>query len=191
MCTESSDQTGDGGVGSIVPVLLRCTSRLLATLGAKTKPALASADPSGDDWYANLFWLDGRKCLLVTHAGTLFSIFTPDVRAVELRPIGHFVIPAVKDALRSEGLSVDTFGHLDADEVTIAKTANRSVLGCMNDLAFHCEMAVSQSGGIGRLDVAGVNRRLHRTILGPLGRDLPIELAVAAQWPRAGGSGAG
>ena len=49
----------------------------------RTDPA-ADPDPAPDaeDWYANLVWLDRRKCLLLTPAGTLFSMFEAGVRAV-------------------------------------------------------------------------------------------------------------
>jgi hypothetical protein len=47
---------------------LRCTKKLLAVI----KPGeLAAEAPDGEDWYANLLWFDGRKCLLLTHAATL------------------------------------------------------------------------------------------------------------------------
>ena len=161
-------------------MLLRCTSRLLATIGGKTKPALnTKVPPSASDFYANLIWIDGRKCLLVTHAGTLFSIFTPDVRAGDLRPIGRFVVPLIEDALDSEGLPSDTFGHLVADDVELAKTANRSVLGCMNEMAWFCELAFLDVGNIRLLDVAQLNHELRRLILGPLGSAHPIDLATA------------
>ena len=41
--------------------------------------------PDAGDWYANLLWFDRRKCLLLTHAATLFSIFGAGVRAGDLR----------------------------------------------------------------------------------------------------------
>ena len=68
-------------------VVLRCTRRALELLG---NSAVARVDPpaSDDDWYLNLLWLERRKCLLFTHAGTLFSAFVGDVRAADLRPIG-------------------------------------------------------------------------------------------------------
>ena len=137
------------------------------------------APASSNDFYANLVWIEGRKCLLVTHAGTLFSIFTPDVRANDLRPLGRFVVPLIKDALNSEGLASDTFGNFVADDVELAKTANRSVLGCMNELAWFCKLAFLDAGDIRRLDVAKLNYQLRRTILGPLGSSHAIELATA------------
>ena len=111
-------------------MLVRCTSRLLETIGGKTKPVLNTMAPaSSSDFYANLIWVEGRKCLLVTHAGTLFSIFTPDVRANDLRPLGRFVVRLIQDALNSEGLPPDTFGDLVADDVELAKTVNRACSG--------------------------------------------------------------
>jgi uncharacterized protein DUF6933 len=38
----------------------------------KKSVTLVDAPADDDDWYANLLWLDRRKCLLITHAGTLF-----------------------------------------------------------------------------------------------------------------------
>ena len=161
-------------------MLLRCTSRLLQTIGGKTKPALNTAAPaSPNDFYANLIWIEGRKCLLVTHAGTLFSTFTPDVRASDLRPLGRFVVPLIQDALNSEGLPSDTFGRLVADDVELAKTADRSVLGCMNEMAWFSELVIMNAGNIRLLDVAQLNHELRRLIFGTLGPAHPIDLATA------------
>lgn len=52
----------------------------------------------------NLVWLDRRKCLLVTHAGTLFPVFVADVRAAGLRPPGPYVVRIIEAELASEGL---------------------------------------------------------------------------------------
>jgi hypothetical protein len=35
--------------------------------------------PDLEDWYANLLWFDRRKCPLLTHSATLFTIFEADV----------------------------------------------------------------------------------------------------------------
>ena len=81
---------------------------MLALLGKSIE--IGEPPPSDEDWYANLLWLERRKCLLLTHAGTLFSGFVPDVRAAELRPLGPFVVNVVEAALRSERLPVDGLG---------------------------------------------------------------------------------
>ncbi|MGE5286714.1 MAG: DUF6933 domain-containing protein [Micromonosporaceae bacterium] len=65
-------------------MILRCTKKLLAVLGAG-RVAEPGPTPDAEDWYASLLWFDRRKCLLLTHAATLFSIFEADVHAVDLR----------------------------------------------------------------------------------------------------------
>ncbi|MHB8437745.1 MAG: DUF6933 domain-containing protein [Acidimicrobiales bacterium] len=157
-------------------MLVRCTSRMLKAVGVGKLDLVENA-PSDDDWYANLLWLTGRKCVLRTHAGSLFSVFVPDVSVGALRPIGKFVVPVVQAEIRAEVLSPDTFGNLDPRDVHTAKTASCRVLGCMNDLAAHCEWAVDDAGGLAHLDVPRLNHQLRRTILGPLGSRYPIEAA--------------
>jgi hypothetical protein len=72
-------------------MLLRCTTKMLALLGVRPA-ALIETAPTDDDWYLNLLWIERRKCLLFTHAGTLFPIFLADVRKVDLLPIGPYMV---------------------------------------------------------------------------------------------------
>jgi hypothetical protein len=137
------------------------------------------AAPSDDDWYANLIWLERRKCLLLTHAGTLFSVFLPDVRAPQLRPPGPYIVGVVEAALDSEGLPTHLFGTLDPAALKVAKTASRSVLGFMNDMAVHIDYAVASAGGLGRCDADAVSRHLRRTPYNRGGFLYPIDLALA------------
>ena len=44
-------------------VILRCTKKLLAVLGAG-RVAEPGPVPDAGDWYANLLWSGRRKCLL-------------------------------------------------------------------------------------------------------------------------------
>ncbi len=66
-------------------VILRCTARLLDLLDMRDVTLVDDA-ASDEDWYANVLWIDRRKCLLLTHAGTLFPVFAADVRKPDLRP---------------------------------------------------------------------------------------------------------
>jgi hypothetical protein len=156
-------------------VLLRCTGRLRKLLG---NPPLAEAEAAQTDWYVNLLWTDGRKCLLATHAGTLFSVFAPDVRVAQLRPLGGFLAPLIVAQLMAERFDVDALGALGGEQTVIAKTADRSVLGSMNDLAALCELYAADAGGLARLDVANLHDRLHRQLCSTLGFATPIEMAT-------------
>ena len=144
-------------------MILRCTTRLLDLLRAD-ESTLADADPSDEDWYANLLWIDRRKCLLLTHAGTLFPVFIADVRARQLKTIGSFVIGHIDAALADEGFARDALGVLDPASVRLARTASRQVLGFMNDTVTMCRDHSAASGGLAVADLRGLNRQLRRTL---------------------------
>ena len=157
------------------PVILRCTKKLLTAMGVQV--AQPAPIPGPEDWYANLLWFERRKCLLLTHSATLFTIFEPTVTAVSLRATHQLVADLIGRELRCEGLPPDTFGDLDQD-VLLAKTADRSVLGCMNDMAFMCEHAIAEAGGLAWTDLAKLNQLLRRNISSARGYCPPIELTA-------------
>jgi hypothetical protein len=158
-------------------VILRCTKKLLDVIRPEQ---VATPDPEDEDWYANLLVLDRSKCLLLTHAGTLFAIFEPDVRASDLRATKNLVVKLIERELLAESLPAGIFGNLgsDSDELLIAKTADRSVLGCMNDMAFLCDVAVADAGSLALVDVASLNHRLHRNINSARNYKRPIDLVI-------------
>lgn len=160
---------------TVVVMMLRCTGKVLALL---RMPGPAEGEASGEDWYAHLVYVDRRKCLLLTHARTLFSVFVPDVTVAALRPVGAFVVSAVESALRAEGLPTGTFGDLAAEDVTVAKTADRRVVGTMNDLVVTAEHFIANAGGLARCDAQAINHHLHRTINSLTGYTPPIELVT-------------
>jgi hypothetical protein len=144
-------------------VILRCTTRLLELL-RPDDATLVDADPSDEDWYANLLWINRRKCLLLLHAGTLFPVLIADVRARELNTIGSFVIDHIEAALADEGFARDALGVLDPAAVRLARTASRQVLGFMNDTGTMCRHHSAASGGLAAADLPGLNRQLRRTL---------------------------
>lgn len=148
-------------------MILRCTARLLQLLRLSAE---GGAPPEGNDWYANVVWVSGRKCILVAHAQTMFCAFAADIRVADLRPLGRYVVNLITHELEAEGLAADRLGPLDPDALVVAKTADRRVLGNMNDFAFLAEFTVEQAGGLTRCDIAGLNRDLRRTLFGRGGK---------------------
>jgi len=160
-------------------VVLRCSAKMLTLLGARPRD-LVRIEPSGQDWYANLLWLDARKCLLLAHAGTLFSVFVPDIRKSDLMPIGPSVVRFIHTELEAESFPLDRLGALDSRPVALAKTESRTVLGYMNEMARFCEYAVGDAGGMAGFDARELNRGLRRELhlsRRPPGYFVPIELA--------------
>lgn len=158
-------------------MLVRCTARLLDLLG-KRDIVLVDDPPGDDDWYANLLWLDRRKCLLLTHAGTLFPVLVADIRRRDLQPPGPLIAARVEAALGDEKLPADLLGPLDPDALRIGRTASRSILGFMNDSAFACRYAVEQAGGLEHTDLDGLNRFLRRQLHNRGGYRQPLDLVL-------------
>lgn len=80
--------------------------------------------------------------------------------------------------LAREGLPAATFGALEEQELVVARTADRSVLGCMNDMAVLCEHAsMTTSGSLRQADLADLNQALRRNINSARGYQQPIDLA--------------
>ena len=74
---------------------------------------LSVLPPTDDDWYLNLVWIERQKCLLLTHAGTLFSVFRGGIHVADLRPLGDYLVDAIEAELRAKGLPADTFSELE------------------------------------------------------------------------------
>ena len=86
-------------------VILRCTKKLLAV----TRPRqLADCPPDGEDWYANLLWLSGRKCLLVDPCRDAVQRLRGHVRAAGLRTRVFLVTGLIGRELRREQLPAET-----------------------------------------------------------------------------------
>jgi hypothetical protein len=154
-------------------VILRCTRKLLVVIGSPVADPAPARDP--EDWYANLLWFDRRKCLLLTHVATLFTIFEADVTASSLRATHQLVTGLIGRELRREDLPAATFGDLEQQEVLLAKTADRSVLGCMNDMAFRCEHVIAEAEGLAGTDL-DANERAMLARLGERAADCYAQL---------------
>ena len=68
---------------------------------------------------------------------------------------------------------------LDPEDVRLAKTASRSILGFMNEMAFHLCYQVAAGGGLERCHVDLLNHRLRRTLHNRGGEYVrPLELVA-------------
>ena len=92
-------------------MVVRCTKKMLDLLGREV--TLSNPAPSDDDWYLNVLWIERQKCLLLTHSGTLFSVFRAGIRVADVRPLGDYVVEAIETELRAEQLPAGTFAQLD------------------------------------------------------------------------------
>ncbi len=88
------------------------------------------------------------------------------------------LVAAVESELRAENLPIDTFSKLQPDSVQLAKTASRSTLGFMNEMAFELRYLIADAGGLERCDIDVLNQGLRRTLRNRDEYVRPIELVV-------------
>lgn len=155
-------------------MLVRCTKRTLDLLGEPI--ALRASVPSDDDWYLNVVWIDRKKCLLLTHAGTLFSVFRTRLGIADLRPPGSYLAAAIEIELRAESLPADTFPDVAPATCQLAKTASRSTLGHMTQMTCELQYAIAQAGGLSHCDANDLNHWLRHSLRNHGGYVHPIDL---------------
>lgn len=148
-------------------LLIRGTKKLRERVkGAPARDEDVSTTALGD-WFANaLFWRP--QVALLVNTRTFLPVF------MELAPASTLLdrAPAAIEAiLRWHGLD-DPFLTAERDamrEVRIAPTNDRSVLGVMNEFAFHGERLFKE----GQRDLEALSLRMASLIVGPLSNGSP------------------
>lgn len=123
------------------------------------------------DWYANLIWIEGKKCLLFTSAHTLFSFLIPNVQKENLYDLGLVFRNNIKEALHTIKIPISSIAKflLALGEIRIGRTQNKSVLGSMNDYAYQYKIHVLQRDGLQNCDIADITRLVNDSPMRAIG----------------------
>jgi len=156
-------------------MIIRCTQKLLKEL--RIKPQEPEEVSKVGSWHANLLRIDRRKCVLFTHDMTLFSVFVAGLKRDDFEHIDQVFGQAMfKTMLLFDFEQAEIERMLDWSKHNIyAKTNNRSVLGSMNDMAFHIEYHIQADGGLAYADFADLHRRINRIPFKAVGFKYPVE----------------
>ena len=92
-------------------------------------------------------------------------------------PCRSKIVAAIETELRAESPPTDTFSGLEPGSVRLGKTASRSTLGFMNEMAFELRYLIADAGGLGRCDIV-LNHGLRRTLRNRGEYVRPIELVA-------------
>lgn len=82
-------------------LLLRCTAKLRKDMGLKDSGLYDGEAPGSplDTWYANLLRISRRKCVLFTHAESLFSFLAFDARRAGLKDLDVIFRKGLEEAM--------------------------------------------------------------------------------------------
>ena len=118
--------------------VLRCTQKLLDRLNATPDAAPAPSDTVLGNWYANLIRVGRIQVVLAVSERSLLPVVVParDGRAVVQR-----ISEALEPMLTAIGVPADDVAaeRQAMQHWVLGKTASRSILGSLNELAFQLE----------------------------------------------------
>ncbi len=121
--------------------VLRCTQKLLDRLNATPDSEPAPADTVLGDWYANLVRASRTQVVLAISERSLLPVVVP---ARDGRSLVQRLSEALWPMLTAIGVPSDdaTVERGAMQHWALGKTANRRVLGSLNDLAFQLQVGL-------------------------------------------------
>ena len=101
---------------------------------------------SKDDWNAQLFTVDRRKCIIITNKATLYSAVRLDILKRDLSDLKLFFIDALLNQLKSDQLySNKGEGYLSDNLAKLIFTTtdnDKKVIGSMNDMIYQLKVGI-------------------------------------------------
>jgi hypothetical protein len=148
--------------------IIHCTQKILKELG---NPTLETPQPESleglGNWYADLLRIDRKKCLLFTNEKTLYSFLIPGVKKENLKNIVDEFLMHLNLNLQAEGFGLDVINRVmrEYQDIGVAKTTSKHILGAMNQLALEYEVLIEMKKGLENVKVLEMNRDINKTIL--------------------------
>lgn len=133
-------------------VIIRCTQKLLRRVGSP-EPATVSSTTRLGDWYANLLGVGHQRFMLcVSERGRLPVL----LRAQDVKHFSRHLPAAVGAVLAGLGVAPSSIKaeFAEMQQVTLAATASRSVLGSLNDFSKSVRWRLRDEPDADLLDVA-------------------------------------
>lgn len=90
------------------------------------------------EWYAHLFFLARRKCVMFVHAKTYYAFVAYDIKRQAIRRLDEVFRKSLGRRLYEDGFSPDAIKKAlaVADTVTYGRATDRHVLSTMNRMVF-------------------------------------------------------
>jgi len=151
--------------------------------GAK-KSDLSEDEPKESylgSWHANLIYIDRKKCLLFVNDKTLFNFIVPDISRAQIKELSNIFRVNLECVLAAEGVPKKAKTKIMSEYASIkyTNTNSKSILGSMNDLAFHYKYLIQSEGGVYSYAVPSIIKKLNHMPMGALEYVFPIDALKA------------
>ena len=157
-------------------VTLRCTRKLCKFL--EIVPVEMPEPPTGalGDWYANLVPTYAGDIIIFVNERSLVTVAVPVWESGNLIPIFRARVEYLLMMIGVPQKIIDTeISHLDP--VQFARTASRSLLGSMNDIAWNYQVISEETDYIAHMNLSIAELKLSQMPSGPLNYRYPSEVA--------------
>jgi len=152
--------------------IIKCTKKLQKEMGLKKSDLSVSEPVEGviGPWHANLIYILGKKCVIFVNDKTLFNFIVAGVTRDQIRNLSSMFIKNLSCTLADEGINEDSCRRIieEHDSLEYKITDNKSVLGSMNDLAFHYKVNIEDKGSIHTHEIPNIIKRLNHMPMGAL-----------------------
>ena len=117
------------------------------------------------NWYANIFRINRRKCVLFTNEPSLYSFLVPGLKKKELTNIKYVFLTNMKLNLQAEKIEEYIINKvvLEYNEIQFSKTNSRSILGSMNDMKYQYEAFTYSDPEYSLRNILYINKKVNRT----------------------------
>ena len=159
--------------------LIRCAKKLLAEMEAQVA---SSSEPANvarlGNWYANLLRIERKKCVIFTSERTLLTFLAVGLSRDAIRDYTTLFQAGLSQVLEGEGFAPGDVDRVltEYQELALATTIDRSVVGSLNDLARMAAAYVHHDGGLRDCDLGTINHRLNQTPMSRLQMASPLEV---------------
>jgi hypothetical protein len=170
-------------------ITLRCTKKLLDFLEVDSIDDPHPSTGALGDWYANLVPTHAGDLIIFVDERTLITVAVPIVLVEELLPIFRERVANLLIMLNVPLRKIEQeLSHYQ--EFEFARTASRSVLGSINDIAWHYQSIAERGDETGSISLSDTEYRLSH--MPSLARDfIPARAAraiFANRWQNNGAS---
>lgn len=158
-------------------VLLRCTKKLLKALDVEPAEDLAPSTNILGEWYAHLIETAAGDLVVFANARTLLSVALPASAIPQLVPL---FTARVYNLLRIIGVPETLAAQEIAayQDALFTKTADRSVLGSLNEIARYYQYVAETSKPDEPLSLEQAERMLSQYLHKPLEYIYPAEIVI-------------
>lgn len=121
-------------------------------------------------WHANLLYINGKKCVLFVNDKTLFNFIATGITKAQIKELSNIFVTLLGSALAHENIPEAIKNEIlsEYSEMAYKNTDNKSVLGSINDLAFHYKYLIQTEGGINSPVIPEIISKLNHMPMGAI-----------------------